>query len=41
VISKDGIAAAPDKVAAVRNYPAPKNVNDVRSFIGLAFFTGA
>jgi hypothetical protein len=38
IVSQDGIEAAPDKVKAVRNYPVPKTVKQVRSFLGLASF---
>jgi hypothetical protein len=38
IVSQDGIEAAPDKVKAVRNYPIPKTVKDVRSFLELASF---
>ena len=33
-----GISASPDKVKAVREYPAPKSIKDVRSFLGVASF---
>jgi hypothetical protein len=32
-LSEDGISASPDKVQAVRQYPTPKNVTDVRAFL--------
>jgi len=35
VLSKDGIRVNPEKTDAVRNFPVPKSVRDVRSFIGL------
>ena len=38
VLSQDGITASPDKVKAVRNYPTPTNVREVRAFLGLASF---
>jgi hypothetical protein len=38
VLSEDGISASPDKVKAVRENPVPKNVRDVRAFLGLASF---
>jgi hypothetical protein len=38
VVSEEGISASPDKVEAVRNYPCPNNVKDVRAFLGLASF---
>ena len=36
VVSADGIACDPDKIACVKEWPIPKNVHDVRSFLGLA-----
>jgi hypothetical protein len=36
IISKDGIAVDPEKIEAIREWSAPKNVTEVRSFIGLA-----
>ena len=36
VVDKDGIHTTPDKVKAVQNFPVPKTVNNVRSFLGLA-----
>lgn len=36
VISADGIAVSPEKVAAVKDWPQPENVTDVRSFLGTA-----
>jgi hypothetical protein len=38
VVSRDGVTASPDKVLAVRKYPVPKNVKEVRSFLALASF---
>ena len=38
VVSREGISASPDKVKAVREYPTPQSVKDVRSFLGLASF---
>jgi hypothetical protein len=38
VLSDKGVPASPDKVKAVREYPVPKNVKDVRAFLGLASF---
>ncbi|KAH9296601.1 hypothetical protein KI387_040189, partial [Taxus chinensis] len=36
VISKDGIVVDPSKIVAITEWPAPKNVHEVRSFMGLA-----
>ena len=37
VLSEKGVSASP-KIKAVRNYPIPKNVKDVRAYLGLASF---
>ena len=36
VVSKEGISVDPAKIEAVSKWPAPKNVIEVRSFLGLA-----
>ena len=36
IISKDGVAVDPSKVAAVMDWEQPKSVTEVRSFLGLA-----
>ncbi|XP_052484897.1 uncharacterized mitochondrial protein AtMg00860-like [Gossypium raimondii] len=36
IVSADGIRVDPSKVAAVVNWKVPKNVTEVRSFLGLA-----
>ena len=38
VVARDGVSASPEKVKVVRQYPVPKNVKDIRSFLGLASF---
>ena len=38
IVSKDGIKASPDKTRAVKKFPTPTNVKEVRSFLGLASF---
>ena len=38
IVSLDGIRASPDKVNAVRQYPTPRSVKDVRSYLGLVSF---
>lgn len=38
IISAHGISPCPSKVAAIRDFPVPKTVKDVRSFCGLAQF---
>ena len=35
IIGKDGVKADPEKTAAIRNFPKPKNITDLRSFQGL------
>jgi len=37
-IGADGLRVSPDKISAVQQWPQPKNVSDVRSFLGLANF---
>jgi hypothetical protein len=37
-VSREGIFASPDTVKAVREYPTPKNIKDMRLFLGLASF---
>ena len=36
VVSKEGITVDPAKIEAVSKWPAPKNVTEIRSFLGLA-----
>lgn len=36
VVGEKGIRADPDKVAAVLNWPTPRNIGEMRSFLGLA-----
>ena len=36
VVSDDGIATDPEKVESVKKWPTPKNVHEVRQFLGLA-----
>ena len=38
VLTEEGVAASPEKVKAVQNFPTPTCVKDVRSFLGLASF---
>ncbi len=35
-ISSDGISPNPDRVAAVKEYPVPKTLKDLRAFLGLS-----
>jgi hypothetical protein len=36
VISSEGVATDPSKVAVIQSWPTPKSAKDVRSFLGLA-----
>jgi len=36
IITEDGIRPDPSKLHAVKNFPTPKKVKDVQSFLGLA-----
>ena len=36
IISKEGISVDPEKIEAIMNWPTPRNVTDVRYFMGLA-----
>ena len=36
IVSEDGLECDPEKIAAVENWPVPKTVKDIRSFLGLA-----
>ena len=35
VISEEGIALDPEKIESIMDWPTPKNVTDVRYFMGL------
>jgi len=38
IVNKDGIRADPDKVKAISQMPAPRNVSELRSFMGMASY---
>ncbi len=38
VVSESGVATDPAKVAAVRDWPPPTNISELRSFLGLASY---
>ncbi|GFY74158.1 retrovirus-related Pol polyprotein from transposon opus [Trichonephila inaurata madagascariensis] len=38
LVSEEGIMNDPGKVRAVQNFPAPKNIRDVKSFLGLCSY---
>jgi len=35
---RKGVSASPDKIKVIGDYPTPKNVKNVRPFLGLASF---
>src|ERR1043165_9429447 len=37
-VSKDGITTDPTKIEMIKEWPVPKNLTDVRSFVGLASY---
>ena len=38
IILEEGIFVDPDKIEAINNWPTPKNVTEVRSFMGLVSY---
>jgi ribonuclease HI len=38
IVSREGIRTCPEKVAAIKNFPEPSNLFEVRSFLGLASY---
>ena len=38
VVFRQGITADPSKVTAVQDFPTPKSIKELRSFLGLAFY---
>ena len=38
LINKEGISCDPEKVQAIRDWPTPRNVRDVRIFLGIASY---
>lgn len=38
VVSRDGITTSSDKIQAVRDWPEPKNLKELRSFLGLCSY---
>ncbi|VDO91717.1 unnamed protein product [Haemonchus placei] len=36
VVDRDGIKTNPDKVSNIRNYPVPRNIAQLRTFLGMA-----
>ena len=35
VVTKEGISVDPEKIKAIEDWPVPKDVTDVRSFMGI------
>ena len=38
IVSKEGIKTDPSKIQSVMNWPRPRKVKDVRSFVGLCSY---
>lgn len=38
VVREEGVATDPTKLEAVRNWPVPRHIREVRSFLGLASY---
>ncbi|GFV48617.1 retrovirus-related Pol polyprotein from transposon 297 [Trichonephila clavipes] len=38
LVSSNGVRPDPDKIKAVRHFPTPKNIHDIRSFLGLCSY---
>ncbi|GFX19047.1 retrovirus-related Pol polyprotein from transposon opus [Trichonephila clavipes] len=38
LVSSNGVRPDPDKIKDVRNFPTPKNIHDIRSFLGLCSY---
>ncbi|GFT99791.1 retrovirus-related Pol polyprotein from transposon 17.6 [Trichonephila clavipes] len=38
LVSSNGVRPDPDKIKAVRNFPTPKNIHDIRRFLGLCSY---
>ncbi|GFV14198.1 retrovirus-related Pol polyprotein from transposon opus [Trichonephila clavipes] len=38
LVSSNGVRPDPDKIKAVRSFPTPKNIHDIRSFLGLCSY---
>ena len=36
IVLEEGILVEPENIEAIMNWPTPKNVSEVRSFMGLA-----
>jgi hypothetical protein len=38
IVNKQGIRSDPKKVQVIQTWPVPKNVHDVKSFLGLVYY---
>ena len=38
IISDDGVRTDPSKIVKIKNWPVPRNVHDLRRFLGLASY---
>ena len=38
IVSAEGLATDPEKITKIKNWPVPRNVNEVRSFMGYATY---
>ena len=38
VVSRDGVATDPEKVEAIKSWPSPKNIKEVRAFLGTSSY---
>ena len=38
IVSENGVSTDPSKIQAVKDWPVPKNVKEVRSFVGLTSY---
>lgn len=38
IVSREGVKPDPQKIKAIRDYPQPRSVRDIRSFVGLASY---
>ena len=36
IVGKNGVKADPAKIEAIKNFPEPSNITELRSFLGLA-----
>ena len=39
VVTKEGISVDPEKIKGIKDWPVPKDVTDVRSFMGITRYS--